>query len=82
VLVALSVLLFGLPFVADAAEAPGGMTVLVKDQTTGRPVPNAQITVTKRETGSSQAAETDERGRVVIEQHHCNLLLQQCRYRP
>lgn len=63
----LSVLLVGFPFVANAAGAPGGMTVLVKDQTTGRPVPMAQVTITKRETGSTQSVETDERGRIVIE---------------
>lgn len=63
----LSVLLFGFPLVAHAAGAPGGMTVLVKDQATGRPVQGAQITITKRETGSTQSVETDERGRIVIE---------------
>jgi 5-hydroxyisourate hydrolase-like protein (transthyretin family) len=68
VLSALSVLLVVLPLTAHPAEAPGGMTVLVTDQTTGRPVPNAQVTITKRETGSAQSVETDEQGRIVIEQ--------------
>lgn len=44
------------------------MTILVKDQITDRPIINAQITVTERETNSSQSVETDVQGRIVIEQ--------------
>ncbi|MDQ8203477.1 TonB-dependent receptor [Pelagicoccus sp. SDUM812003] len=65
---ALSVALFGFPLVVHAAEAPGGMTIVVKDQITDRPLANAQITITERETNSTQSLETDGQGRVVIEQ--------------
>ena len=64
----LSVLLIGLPLFAHAAEAPGGITILVKDQITGRPLSNVQITITERETDSTRSVETDEQGRMVIEQ--------------
>lgn len=65
---ALSVLLIGFPLVAHSAEAPGAMTLLVRDQTTGRPLPNAQITITERETSATRSVETDAQGRIVIEQ--------------
>lgn len=64
----LSALLIGFPLYTQAAEAPGALTVLVKDQNTDRPLSTVQITITKRETGSTQSAETDAQGRVVIEQ--------------
>jgi len=60
--------LFGFPLVANAAEAPGGMTILVKDQITDRPLSTVQITITERETNSTQSVETDAQGRVVVEQ--------------
>jgi len=41
----LSVLLIGFPLVTHAAEAPGALTVIVKDQITDRPLPDAQITI-------------------------------------
>ncbi|MDQ8186797.1 TonB-dependent receptor [Pelagicoccus sp. SDUM812002] len=63
----LSALLFGFPIIAHAAEAPGGMTILVKDQITERPLLDAKITITERETNSTQSVETDARGRIVIE---------------
>ena len=46
---ALSVLHFGFPLFAHAAEAPGGMTILVKDEITDRPLTNVQITITDAE---------------------------------
>lgn len=50
------------------AEAPGGMTIVVKDQITNRPLPSVQITITERETSSTQTLETDAQGRVVVDQ--------------
>lgn len=64
----LSVFLIGFPLFAQAAEAPGGMTILVKDQITDRPLSNVQITITERETNSTRSVETDTQGRIVIEQ--------------
>ncbi|MGP9800764.1 TonB-dependent receptor [Rheinheimera sp. NSM] len=61
-------LLFGLPLFSHAAEAPGALTVIVKDNNTDRPLSGVQITITERETDSTRAAETDEQGRIVIEQ--------------
>ena len=67
-LVILSALLMGCPLFAGAAEAPGGITILVKDQIVDRPLSNAQITITERETNSTRSAETDAQGRIVLEQ--------------
>ena len=64
----LSAFLIGFPLCASAAEAPGGMTVVVKDQVTNRPLSTVQITITERETNSTQSVETDAQGRIVIEQ--------------
>jgi len=64
----ISVLLVSLPLFAIAAEAPGGMTFFVKDQITDRPLSAVQIKITERETNSTQSLETDEQGRVAIEQ--------------
>ncbi len=64
---ALSVLLMGFPFLAHAAEAAGGMTILVRDQITARPLPGVQLTITERETGSTRTVETDAQGRIVVE---------------
>lgn len=63
----LASLLIGCPLFAHAAEAPGGMTILVKDQITDRPLPDVQITITERETNATRSEETDIRGRIVIE---------------
>jgi hypothetical protein len=52
---------------AHAAEAPGGLTIIVKNQITDRPISNAQITITKRETNTTSSFETDARGRLFIE---------------
>jgi len=64
----LSVLLIGVPIFAQAAEAPGALTIIVRDQTTARPLPAVQITLTERETDSARSVETDARGRIVVEQ--------------
>lgn len=60
--------LFGFPLVANAAEAPGGMTILVKDQITDRPLSTVQVTITERETNSTKTIETDAQGRIILEQ--------------
>src|SRR5690606_21841088 len=60
--------LFGFSLSTHAAEAPGALTVIVKDQITDRPLPSVQITITKRGTHATQSVETDAQGRVVIEQ--------------
>ncbi|KUM54080.1 TonB-dependent receptor [Rheinheimera sp. EpRS3] len=57
-------LLFGLPLFSLAAEAPGALTVIVKDQITARPVSGVQITITARETNITQTLATDAQGRV------------------
>jgi hypothetical protein len=64
---ALSVLLMAFPHFAHAAEAPGGMVVLVKDQINDRPLSNVQVTITERRTDSTRSVETNTQGRVVIE---------------
>jgi hypothetical protein len=43
------------------------MTVVVKDQITARPLDNARITITERETSSTRSVETDAQGRIVVE---------------
>lgn len=63
----LSALLLGFPLSALAAEAPGGMTVVVKDQIVDRPLSRALITITERETNSARSFETDAQGRIVVE---------------
>lgn len=65
---ALLALLVGFPLSTHAAEAPGALTIVVKDRITDRPLSSAQITINERETGSSQTVETDAQGRVVVEQ--------------
>ncbi len=63
---ALSTLLISFPTFTLAAEAPGGVTILVKDQITDRPLSSVQVTFTKRETNSTQTLETDTQGRIVL----------------
>lgn len=60
-------LLSSSPLVTLAAEAPGALTVIVKDQTTDRPLSNVQITLKERETAVAQTLETDSQGRFVVE---------------
>jgi 5-hydroxyisourate hydrolase-like protein (transthyretin family) len=64
----LSALLIGFPLFTHAAEAPGALTVIVKDQNTDRPLSTVQITITERETNSTRSVETDAQGRIVVEQ--------------
>jgi len=65
---ALSAHLIGFPLYAHAAEAPGALTIIVKDQHTDRPLPNARVTITERETDSVRSLETDAQGRLLVEQ--------------
>lgn len=60
-------LLMGLPLFTHAAEAPGALTFIVKDQNTDRPLSKVQITIKQRETSSTQTLETDEQGRILVE---------------
>lgn len=64
----LLVLLAGFYHSAHAAEAPGGITILVKDQITERPLAAAQVTITERETDAVRSVQTDAQGRVVVDQ--------------
>lgn len=64
----LSALLIGFSLSTHAAEAPGALTVIVKDQNTDRPLSTVQIRITKRETNSTQSVATDAQGRIVVEQ--------------
>jgi hypothetical protein len=61
-------LLIGFPLFTHAAEAPGALTIIVKDQITDRPLPTAQITITERETNSTRSVETNAQGRIIVEQ--------------
>lgn len=65
---ALSVHLIGVPLLAHAAEAPGALTIVVRDQHTDRPIPNARVTLTERQTSSTRSLETDAQGRILVEQ--------------
>ncbi len=65
---AVSAHLMGLPLATHAAEAPGALTIVVTDQYTDRPLPNATVTITERETDSTRSLETDAQGRIVVEQ--------------
>ena len=64
----LSALLIGLSLSTYAAEAPGALTIIVKDQVTDRPLSTVQITIKERETSSKRTVETDAQGRIVVEQ--------------
>jgi 5-hydroxyisourate hydrolase-like protein (transthyretin family) len=61
-------LLIGSPLYTNAAEAPGALTVIVKNQITDRPLSTVQITITERETNTTRSVETDAQGRIVVEQ--------------
>ncbi|MEH8017238.1 TonB-dependent receptor [Rheinheimera muenzenbergensis] len=65
---ALSALLCGWPALSQAAEAPGALTIIVKDQNTDRPLSEVQITLTERETSATQSFSSDAQGRIVAEQ--------------
>ena len=64
---ALAAVLAGSPLIAYGAEAPGGITIVVRDQLTDRPVPIAQVTLTERRTNTTRSVQTDARGRIVVE---------------
>lgn len=66
--VTLSALMIGFPLFAHAAEAPGALTFIVKDQNTNRPLPTVQITLEDRKTNSTRSVETDSQGRIIVEQ--------------
>lgn len=66
--VTLSAFLIGLPLRSHAAEAPGALTIVVKDRTTDRPLSTVQITIRERATNAARTVETDAQGRIVIEQ--------------
>jgi len=57
----------GCPLVTLGAEAPGALTIIVKDQHTDRPLASVQITIKKREAAAGQTLATDDKGRVVVE---------------
>jgi hypothetical protein len=65
---AISAHLVGFPLFTHAAEAPGALTIVVKDRDTDRPLSNAKVTITERETDSAQTLETDAQGRILVEQ--------------
>ena len=62
----LCALLMGCPLVTFGAEAPGALTIVVKDQQTDRPLSSVQITIKKREASTGQTVATDEQGRIVV----------------
>ncbi len=64
----LSALLIGFPVLSQAAEAPGALTISVRDEITDRPLSTAQITITERETNITRSLETDAQGRSIVEQ--------------
>lgn len=65
---ALSASLFSVPVSGHAAEAPGALTLVIRDKLTERPLANVKITITERETNAVQTVETDSDGRILVEQ--------------
>ncbi len=63
----LSTLVIGFPLFAHAAEAPGALTFIVKNQNTDRPLSTVNITITERQTNSTQSVKTDSQGRIVVD---------------
>ncbi|WP_105104042.1 TonB-dependent receptor [Microbulbifer pacificus] len=63
----LSAVLMGTPLITHAAETPGALTIVVKDQNTDRPLSSAQIVIRERETNSTRSVQTDAQGRIVVE---------------
>lgn len=59
-------LLISLPFITHAAEAPGALSIIVKDRLTERPLSNVQITLKERETSAVKQLNTDAQGRIVV----------------
>lgn len=64
----LTTLIIGFPMFSHAAEAPGALTFIVKDQNTDRPLASVNITLKERETNSTQSLQTNAEGRIVVEQ--------------
>ncbi|MEO3677862.1 TonB-dependent receptor [Rheinheimera sp. FR7-31] len=64
----LSALFCGWPVLSQAAEAPGALTIIVKDQNTDRPLSEVKITLTERESNTAQTLTTDAQGRILVEQ--------------
>ena len=60
--------LIGFSLSTHAAEAPGALTIVVRDQYTERPLPSVQVTLTERETAVARSLQTDAQGRLVVEQ--------------
>lgn len=56
------------PIVVQAEEFPGALTIVVKDQITERPIASAQVTLKERDTATEQTLQTNEQGRIIIEQ--------------
>tara|TARA_B100000405_G_C16487756_1_gene338870 strand:- start:151 stop:465 length:315 start_codon:yes stop_codon:yes gene_type:complete len=67
-LLGLCAVLFVFPLISHADESPGALTIVVKDQVTERPIPSAQITLKERETASTQTLETNEQGRIMVDE--------------
>ena len=65
---ALSASLLGASLATHAAEAPGALTIVVRDQTTDRPLPGARVTLTERDTNATRSLDTDAQGRVLVDQ--------------
>lgn len=65
---ALSAHLIGFSLSTHAAEAPGALTIIVRDPYTERSLSSAQVTITERETALVRSLETDAQGRIVVEQ--------------
>jgi hypothetical protein len=65
---ALSTHLIGFSLTTLAAEAPGALTIIVRDQYTERPLAGVQVTITERETAVARSLETDTQGHIVVEQ--------------
>ncbi|TQM13054.1 outer membrane receptor protein involved in Fe transport [Pseudoxanthomonas sp. 3HH-4] len=65
---ALSAHLIGSALSAHAAEAPGALTIVVRDQYTERPLSSVRVTITERETDLVRSLETDAQGRIVVDQ--------------
>src|SRR5690606_17948853 len=64
----LSALMLSWPLFGQAAEAPGALTIIVKDQNIDRPLSEVQITLTERETSATQTLTSDAQGRILVEQ--------------
>lgn len=56
------------PLFVYAAEAPGVLTIVIKNKQSNRPLSDALVTLKERETSFTQSLETNEQGRLVIEQ--------------